>query len=157
MRISAPQAIQALCEAERERFLSRLPDQTGVHYLRQLNWKPVDLGELERRVRRLDDLYTRCRDFFDRHSFGVVYAVRFAPGDLERMRYSSSMGIQAFEPIALTRIIGKAVLAVEDESRWPDRFGMMWGARALARSLVPRTDGLMVRLEAMESARPKGA
>jgi len=82
---------------------------------------------------------------------------RFAPSDVAGMRYDRSMGIQVFDSIPLSRIIGKAVLTVEDEMRWRDRIGMSQSPRWMTQLFTPRTDGLIARLTAQESTRKQAA
>jgi len=79
------------------------------------NQPPVDLDWLRDSIAALSDLRKRCFDIQETYKYGIVYAVRFVPDDLESLTYHDSMGIRCFRELPADRIVGKARLHAEDD------------------------------------------
>jgi len=66
----------------------------------------VDLNWLKDELSNLMELKTRATEPYEKHSHGVVYAVKFEPNDINYLEYHSSMGLKATNSINFKKIIG---------------------------------------------------
>lgn len=116
------------------------------------NRRPVDLEWLRDSIASLSDLRKRCFATQDAYDYGIVYAVKFVPEDLESLTYHNAMGIRCFRDLAADRIVGKARLHAEDDviNRADERLDMF--SRFMERADDP--NGLLCRLDGVRGSDP---
>ena len=84
----------------------------------------INLSWLHSEVKKLEELETRCREAFEIHRYGIVYAIRFNESDLSLLESSTSMGIKAPTVTLPEKIIAKVRVPKawqRDEFREDDR------------------------------------
>lgn len=70
----------------------------------------IDLGWLRGELASLSEIRDMAEGASRRFENGVVYAVRMTPKDLPGLKWNNAMGIEAFQSIPPSRILGKVLV-----------------------------------------------
>jgi len=70
-----------------------------------------DLDWLTEEFQSLMQLYDRLKQLHDEYAYGVLYAVKFSPKDIECMNYAGGNGIEYWGKVSSAQIVAKALIS----------------------------------------------